>query len=126
MSILQKLYKLQLIGRIPEYVPTNSVYEVVMGSVAYGANLDTTRKSDTDIYSIYLPLKEQLFPNLSGKVWGFDEFPETKTYQFVGLKVEDEEFDISCYPITKFFHLAEQNNPNVIDALFVDFDCVRK
>lgn len=126
MSILQKLYELQLRGRIPEYVPTNTIYEVVMGSFAYGANLDKGKKSDTDIYAIYLPMKEQLFPNLAGKVWGFDEFPEVKTYQITGIMVESEEFDISCYPITKFFHLAEQNNPNVIDALFVDFDCVRK
>lgn len=128
MSVIQKLYdKGYIKHQIPEYVAVNSVYEVIMGSHAYGANLETS-SSDLDIYCIYLPLREQLFPNLSGRVWGFDEFPEQKTFQQTGIKVELEsnEYDISCYPITTFFKLASESNPNIVDSLFVEFENIRK
>ena len=127
MSIVQKLYdRGYLAHSIPEYVAINSVYEVIMGSQAYGANL--TVSSDVDVYCIFLPKKEQLFPNLSGLIWCFDDFPEQQTYQKAAIKPENEtvEYDVTFYPITTFFKLAREANPNIIDSLFVQFEDVRK
>lgn len=123
MSILIKLHK-ELQGKLPEYVINNSVYETIMGSNAYGTALEN--KSDLDIYVIYLPKREQLFPNLAGKIWGFDQFDEHKTYNLTKIKKDENEFDIQLYSITTFFKLASECNPNIIDSLFVDYDCIRK
>ena len=45
-SAVQKLAELDLI-RPPKYLPTNTMYETIMGSVAYGVSSDT---SDMDVY----------------------------------------------------------------------------
>lgn len=124
MSVLDKLYKLNKLHNIPEWKITNTVYEVVNGSVAYGANLSD--KSDYDIYAVYIPLKNQLFPHVAGLLYGYDKYPELQTVQQHGIKVDNEEFDITLYPITTYFRLCAENNPNMLDSLFIPFDCVRK
>lgn len=69
------------------------------GSHLYGTN---TPLSDEDLRGVFIPPKEYIL--------GFDKRVE----QF-----EDKQEDSSYYELRKFFHLACNNNPNIIEFLFV-------
>lgn len=79
-----------------EFAETNLVYKTVVGSVAYGLN---TPESDTDIKGICIPSKEYYF--------GMKEFEQ----QEIGK-------DQTIYSIKKFFKLARDCNPNIIEMLY--------
>lgn len=119
MSALAKL-NLQ-----PEWLAANSILETVMGSVAYGANLDKTN-SDVDIYGIVIPPKNLLFPHTEGKIFGFDDYKTFDTWQQHKVPYNQIMYDISLFGIVKFFALAKDCNPNIIDMLYVPLDCVLK
>ena len=99
-----------------------------MGSVAYGVSSDT---SDVDVYGWAIPPKDDLFPHLRGEVPGFGT-PRPRFEQFQEHHVEDRDalaghgrmYDLTIYGIVKFFNLAMENNPNVIDSLFTPVNCV--
>lgn len=67
MNILQKLSKQRLIHP-PTWLPDNTHYLTIMGSVAYGVSSDT---SDCDVYGFCMPPKELVFPHLAGEIPGF-------------------------------------------------------
>jgi hypothetical protein len=102
----------------------NVHYECIMGSVAYGVSDDT---SDMDIYGFCMPPKHILFPYQHGHIVGFGSKPE-KFEQFQKHHIKDEgrgkDYDMTIYNIVKFFHLGMENNPNMVDALFVPERCV--
>lgn len=123
MSVIAKLAEKKLIN-CAEWLPGAIQYETVMGSVAYGANLGDS--SDTDLYVVCIPPKDQIFPHLAGKIYGFDHFDIFETWQQHHIKTEKESFDLSVYGISKYFALCYENNPNMIDSLFTPIDCVRK
>lgn len=95
-----------------------------MGSVAYGVS---TATSDIDIYGVCIPPKQDIFPHLKGEIEGFGR-QKQRFEQFQQHHVNDEdagkEYDFTIYSIVKFFTLAMENNPNIIDALFVPQYCV--
>ena len=66
-STVQKLAEKGLI-KPPRFVPANTHYETIMGSVAYGVSSDT---SDMDVYGFCIPTKEVIFPHLAGQIEGF-------------------------------------------------------
>lgn len=81
-----------------KFVFENIIYKTVVGSTAYGLD---TKDSDVDIKGICIKPKEYYF----------------------GLKVfEQQEFgkDEVIYSIQKFFKLARDCNPNLIEMLYVD------
>jgi predicted nucleotidyltransferase len=77
------------------------IYEVIAGSKAYGLDLPT---SDTDIRGIYMLPNEFLL----GK--GYSE------------QINNTTSDIVYYELNRFVHLLEQNNPNILEELFVPKD----
>lgn len=108
----------------PKWLPQNIHYEVIMGSVAYGVSSDT---SDMDVYGFAIPPKEDVFPHLSGEIQGFGRQKQRfEQYQEHHLMDKDsnQEYDFSIYSIVKFFHLCMENNPNMVDSLFVPNRCV--
>lgn len=127
MSTLQRLTDR---GRLrpPRWLPGNVQYETIMGSVAYGVASDT---SDVDVYGWAIPPKDELFPHLRGELLGFGT-PRPRFEQFQEHHVEDHDalarrgrtYDLTIYGIVKFFNLAMENNPNVIDSLFTPASCV--
>jgi len=126
-SVTQKLTERGLISP-PQYLPTNVHYEVIMGSVAYGVSSDT---SDYDVYGWAIPPKEVVFPHLAGEIQGFGrQHKRFAVFQKHQIMMEDErggkgrEYDISIYSIIKYFQLMMENNPNMIDSLFVPQECV--
>ncbi|AGA31383.1 nucleotidyltransferase domain-containing protein [Singulisphaera acidiphila] len=127
MSTLQRLADRGL-AKPPRWLPGNVQYETIMGSVAYGVSSDT---SDVDVYGWAIPPKEDIFPHLRGEVVGFGS--QTKRFeQYQEHHVEDRDalaghgrmYDLTIFGIVKFFALAMENNPNVIDCLFTPTTCL--
>jgi len=127
MSTLQRLTDQGLV-KPPRWLPGNVQYETIMGSVAYGVSSDT---SDVDVYGWAIPPKDDLFPHLRGEVLGFGT-PKPRFEQYQEHHVQDQDalagrgrtYDLTIYGIVKFFNLAMENNPNVIDSLFTPVNCV--
>jgi len=122
-SIVDKLMKKQLINP-PAHMKSNVHYEVLMGSVAYGCSNDT---SDMDIYGFSIPYKDMIFPHLTGYIYGFGKQPirfEQFQIHHIMDKEEGKEYDLNIHSIIKYFQLCMQNNPNMIDSLFVPRRCI--
>jgi predicted nucleotidyltransferase len=123
-SVVQKLTERKLI-QPPRWLPHNTVYECIMGSVAYGVN--DPGVSDFDVYGICIPRKELIFPHLGGYIEGFGDKGE-RFNEFSQHHVDDsdsgKQYDLTIINIVKFFELARQGNPNIIDALFVPQNCI--
>lgn len=77
------------------------IYKVIAGSKAYGLDIPT---SDTDIRGIYMLPNEFLL----GK--GYSE------------QINNQTNDIVYYELNRFVYLLEQNNPNILEELFVPED----
>jgi len=106
----------------PKFLPSNTHYEVMMGSVAYGVSSDT---SDIDIYGWCIPKKEDVFPHLKGSIPGFGrQIKLFEQYQEHHIKYKEKNYDIQIFGIVKYFQLAMDNNPNMIDSLFVPQNCI--
>ena len=122
-SIIDRLASRQLI-QPPGFLRANVQYEVIMGSVAYGVSTDT---SDMDIYGFCIPPKHIIFPHLNGMIYGFGK-QSNKFEQWQKHHVNDisakKEYDFTIYSIVKYFQLCMQNNPNMIDSLFVPRRCI--
>jgi predicted nucleotidyltransferase len=120
-SIVDRLIK-KGVAHTPSFLKNNIHYEVMMGSIAYGVSTDT---SDVDIYGFCIPPKNMIFPHLNGEIEGFgtktDRFEQWQQHH---IKLQDKEYDCTIYSIVKYFQLCMQNNPNMIDSLFVPRRCI--
>jgi uncharacterized protein len=108
----------------PTWLPSTTHYLCLMGSVAYGVAGDD---SDSDIYGFCIPPKEMIFPHLAGEITGFGRqikrFEQWQEHHVVDSDSK-KEYDFSIYNIVRFFQLCMENNPNMVDALFVPERCV--
>lgn len=77
------------------------IYKVIAGSKAYGLDLPT---SDTDIRGIFLLPNEYLLGNKKCE------------------QVNNPTNDIVYYELNRFVHLLAQNNPNILEELFIPED----
>lgn len=111
-------------GRItpPSWLRDNLCLETMMGSVAYGVASDT---SDMDVYGICFPPKDTVFPHLAGEIAGFGtQLKRFEQWQEHHVQALGKEWDFQIFGIVKFFQLAMENNPNIIDALFTPRRCI--
>ena len=120
----------------PKWIPNTIQYEVITGSVAYGVSTDM---SDQDISGFCIPPKQIIFPHLAGEIPGFgkpkerfDQYQEHHIADPDGKKSEDAYgevkgvgYDVTMYSIVKFFQLVMENNPNMVDTLFVPVNCIK-
>ena len=126
--MVQSLAQKRLLHGQPRFLAGAVQYEVIMGSVAYGVSSDT---SDMDIYGFCIPPRDEVFPHLRGEIPDFDP-PAPRFEQFQQHHILDRdalggrgrEYDLTIYAITKYFRLCLENNPNLIDSLFVPRNCV--
>ena len=51
--------------RPPHFLPSNVMYETIMGSIAYGVS---SEQSDRDIYGFCIPRKEEVFSLPDGEI----------------------------------------------------------
>jgi predicted nucleotidyltransferase len=94
----------------------------MMGSVAYGVSKET---SDVDIYGFCIPPKEMVFPHLAGEIPGFGrQLKRFDQFQAHHVEQHPRQYDITIFSIVKFFQLCMENNPNMLDALFVPRFCI--
>lgn len=105
---------------------SNTDYEVIMGSHAYGLNKDD---SDFDVYSVVMPKHEDIFPyNYKTALYGFGPVPNVfKSYQnhhIADPNGKAREYDVTIYSIVKYFNMAMDASPNIIDSLFVPENCI--
>jgi predicted nucleotidyltransferase len=121
MSKIQKLKKEGLIDSTADFI-TDTHYEVIMGSFAYGVS---NVESDVDLYGICVPPVNIVFPHTTGYVAGFGPTPPSfEQYQKHHINHDTKEYDVQIFSIIKFFDLAADNNPNIIDSLFVPDRCI--
>jgi predicted nucleotidyltransferase len=108
----------------PKWLPQNLHYCVITGSVSYAVSSDT---SDMDVVGFCIPPKEMIFPHLRGEILGFgtqiSRFENWQQHHIID-KSSKQEYDFSIYSIVKFFHLAMENNPNMVDIIFTPQRCV--
>lgn len=120
-SVVKKLVKHKLMNPAHDFV-SETVYEVIMGSMAYGVSRDT---SDMDVYAVCVPDKTMVFPHLGGTVLGFGPPPKPFTsFQKHHMNMDEKEYDVVVYSIVMYFQLCYENNPNMLDSLFVPDRCV--
>jgi len=106
----------------PYWLEDNVMFEGLTGSVAYAVSNDM---SDMDIVGFCIPPKEVVFPHLGGEILGFGTpQPRFDNFQKHHIKHDQREYDITIYSIVKFFQLVMENNPNMVDALFLPRRCV--
>lgn len=120
--LLQELEAKNLIHP-PKWLSSNTQYLTIMGSLAYGVSSDS---SDMDIYGWCIPKKELVFPHISGEIPGFgkqiqrfEQWQQHHIKDQSALSGKGQEYDFSVYSIVKYFQLCMDNNPNMIDSLFV-------
>lgn len=106
----------------PSFLEDNTHYLVVMGSQSYGCAVEG---SDWDIYGWAIPPKEHIFPHLAGCIAGFGtQIHPFNVWQEHHVRSAGKEYDFHIYSIVHYFQLVMQNNPNMIDSLFVPQNCV--
>lgn len=107
---------------MPKWLPDNLCYETMMGSEAYGV---ASNNSDMDVYGAVFPPKELVFPHLAGEIPGFgNQIERFNQWQKPHIEAFEKQWDFSIYSIVRFFQLAMENNPNMLDALFTPSRCV--
>lgn len=82
-----------------EWIHSNTIFFTRHGSKAFGTNIET---SDDDFKGVCIPPKNYFF--------GFDKFEQVESFKP----------DIVIYDIRKFFKLAADCNPSIIEVLFTD------
>jgi len=116
------------LAKPPRWLPDNVHYETQMGSVSYGVSSDA---SDVDLYGFCIPPKEQIWPHLAGEIPGFgrqvkrfEQYQQHHLHDPSELSGRGRTYDVTIFSIVKFFQLAMENNPNMVDALFTPTTCV--
>ena len=87
-------------------VEQNTIFLATHGSTAYGTNIET---SDVDVKGICVPPVDYLL----GYAYNFEQRERKNTDEVI-------------YGVQKFFKLAADCNPNIIELLFVDPEHVQK
>ena len=108
----------------PKWLPQNIHYEAICGSVSYGSSSDT---SDMDVVGFCIPPKDDIFPHLAGEIPGFgtqkQRFDMWQQHHIMDKEAR-QEYDFAIYSIVKYFQLLMENNPNMLDSIFVPARCV--
>lgn len=93
-----------------------------MGSLAYGVSQD---ESDIDIYGWCIPPREYIFPHISGNIPHLGpnppHFEQTQDHH---IAMPGVTYDVTVFNFVKYLQLVAENNPNMIDSLFVPDNCV--
>lgn len=125
--LLQEL-KLKNLIHPPLWLLDNTQYLCAMGSVAYGVSSDT---SDYDLYGWVIPPRNTVFPHLAGEIMGFgrqiQRFEQWQQHHVIdpsAMGGNGREYDFSIFSIVKYFQLCLENNPNMLDSMYVPQTCV--
>ncbi len=123
--------------KTPHWLTNNTCYLTISGSISYGcADTNADEASDFDTIGICIPPKDLIFPHLGGYIFGFGTQPKMQPGDGSGVYEEHHikdptarggkgrEYDLNIYSIIKFFEECSKGNPNLIDSLFTNRECV--
>lgn len=120
-SVVKKLHSQGLI-KPPPYVVAGTQYECIMGSEAYGVSQD---QSDRDIYGWCIPPRGVVFPHTAGEIPEFGtQIQRFNQWQQHHVEQGGYSHDLSIYSVIRYFQLCLENNPNMLDSLFVPQRCI--
>jgi predicted nucleotidyltransferase len=91
----------------------NFSYLTIHGSRAYGLNRPD---SDYDIRGFFIPKVKDIL----GYRGGPENFQAKESFSYNGTDYQDA--DVMAWDIRKFFRLASEANPNVLETLYTDND----
>lgn len=121
MNIVAKLES-DGVAHPPKFLSTSIHYLANTGSNAYGV---ANSNSDYDVNGFCIPPLDDIFPHIRGEIMGFGTHKNRfEQYQEHHLTQNGREYDFTVYSIVKYFHLTMENNPNMVDSLFVPTNCV--
>ncbi|MCK5718915.1 MAG: nucleotidyltransferase domain-containing protein [Thiomargarita sp.] len=99
---------------LQQIAETNKILEITIGSHLYGTN---TAISDQDYSGVFLPTKEFIFGFQQVREVNFSTIDKTPA----GKNTQNA-IDYKLYEFRKFVQLALDNNPNILEHLFVNDD----
>lgn len=106
----------------PKWLIDNTIYLTLGGSHMYGCNRED---SDKDVWGIVIPKKDILFPAQAGFIPGYDEPEKFDQWQHPHIiDSQKQEWDFTVYNIVRWFFLAKNSNPNLVELPFADRTCV--
>lgn len=109
----------------PKWLPDSVQFLSLMGSNAYGVSDDY---SDRDVYGFCIPPKEIVFPHTAGVIFGFghqgERFDQWQEHHVVAPDSPGVTYDFAVFSIVKYFQLCMDNNPNMLNSLFVPDRCI--
>jgi predicted nucleotidyltransferase len=119
-KFIKFLQEKKVINNNQQWILDNLQYLVRVGSFCYGADHE---QSDIDLYGVTIPPYEYINP-FQKHIYGFDvKVPTFEQTVIAHIPYEETEIDIQVFNITKYFRLCLENNPNMIETLFVDHTC---
>lgn len=90
----------------------NLIFKAITGSKLYGTD---TPKSDADYVGVFIPDKEYVLGMKTCEQVEFKTNPSDS-----GHRNTKDDVDMTLYSLPKFIKLCSQNNPNILELLFVD------
>ena len=94
----------------------NCIFLARVGSTMYGT---TTENSDDDMLGIFMPTIDYV---IGRKRVDTVEFLTNASDS--GIRNKKGDIDYKFYSLTKWFHLAINNNPNILEILFSPQNCI--
>lgn len=119
--LLDKFAKLKLISP-PPWLLANTHMVVEAGSVSYGTN---NQNSDIDLFGFATPKLEMVFPAKFGYIEGLGTKPPKFERYEQQFEFEGKQHDIKVLGIIHFANLCWNNNPDMLDTLFVSHEHLR-
>jgi len=96
---------------IKEMVDRGTILKIISGSCMYGTN---TVDSDKDYIGICIPIKDYILG-----MHKFEQLEERTNPSNSDKQNTKADNDYTCYSLPKFIKLAYDNNPNILEVLFV-------
>jgi len=90
----------------------NLILKVMVGSKLYGTD---TKESDADYVGVFIPNKEYVMGLKTCEQVEFRTNPSDS-----GHRNTKSDIDMTLYSLPKFIKLCAENNPNILEVLFVD------
>jgi len=95
-----------------EMAKKNLIFKAITGSKLYGTD---TPQSDADYVGVFIPSKEYVLGTKTCEQVEFKTNPSDS-----GKRNTKTDVDMTLYSLPKFIKLCSQNNPNILELLFVD------
>jgi len=92
--------------------PVNTIFKARVGSQLYGL---ATPDSDEDFCGVFMPSSEQLLG-----LQPINEVSQSTKDSGSDRRNNSDDVDDKQYSLQKFLHFALQNNPNIVELLFVN------